>query len=50
MKKDPLWTIIAIGLIMLLGTFAVVLVGISSVPNLTGTSESWEFLMGQLRR
>ena len=50
MKKDLLWTLIAIGLIMLVGTFAVVLVGISSVPNLTGTAERWEFLMRQLRR
>jgi hypothetical protein len=50
MKKDHLWTIIAIGLIMLVGTFAVVQGGIFSVSNLTGTAERWEFLMRQLRR
>jgi hypothetical protein len=48
MKKDLFWTMIAIGLIMLVGTL--VLGGISSVPNLTGTAEHWQFLMRQLRR
>jgi hypothetical protein len=50
MKKDLLWTIIAIGLIMLVGTFSVLQRGIFSVSNLTGTAEHWEFLMRQLRR
>ena len=50
MKKDLLWTIIAIGLIMLVGTVAVVHGGIFRVSNLTGTAERWESLMRQLRR
>ena len=50
MKKDVWWTIIAIGLIMLVGTFVVKQGGVFSISNLTGTAERWEFLMQQVRR
>jgi hypothetical protein len=50
MKKDVWWTFIAVGLIMLVGTISVLQGGASTLLNLTGTAEHWEFLMRRLRR
>jgi hypothetical protein len=50
MKKDLYWTIIAVGLIILVGTMTVLQGGASSLLDLSETAERWEFLMRQLRR
>ena len=49
MTKEALWVAIAVGLIVLLGIFAVVQGG-TSLLSLSSTAERWEFLMRQLRR
>jgi hypothetical protein len=50
MKRDLLWTVISVGLIIAVGTLAVVLGGIPNASNLAWAAERWELLMRHLRR
>jgi hypothetical protein len=49
-KKQALWTAIAIGLITSIGIFIIVQGVASGLSNLSGEAERWETLMRRLRR